>query len=361
MLRRGPTPDWQPGASKGRAQGGHRRPRRGAGRRRRAGHRVDGAVQQGRQDLMPDPIAQADGAELAAQKSVDPRRGRQPVRTSAAAGNAATTDATTPQHRPRRRPTAQAARRAGRPGAGPGRDPATPRRWPTPRSPTCPSTRRPRSRAPRVAPQPVRARRPSRRTPRAAAPQADVQAPAMQQTPDTPTVTPSAPGPAPDTEPPAPTRPRPSKAVTVTPASASWPVRLPESHHDAALPLVARPALAGPCARQPGDDARAGRHRRLLAFRRVALARCRRLRSVGRAPRESRSRHGFWRAARARLPDRHRADGRGARRWSHRWWTCPRRRRRPSASETRRLLHRRRIPKTALRAVSFVSTSWGLR
>ena len=109
------------GRLQGRAQGRHRRARRGPGRRRRPGHRADGAVEQGHQAGHARPDRAGHG------RRTPPRRRPNDSTDAAvnemdkqapAAGNAADDrrrDASRPRHGRRRR--------TGRPGACPGRDP----------------------------------------------------------------------------------------------------------------------------------------------------------------------------------------------------------------------------------------------
>jgi hypothetical protein len=200
-LADGPTPDWQPGASKG-------VPKAAIGA---LGAALVGGValaivlmapsNKVTKQVMPDPIAQATAQTAAAQKSVDSTDAAvsQMENQAPAAGNVAATDAA----------NAAAAATAAQPAVVP-----APVQSVTPDAPpvaTAPVARVPRHTvAPRVAPQPVQ--NAPVVTPDAPAPTvtppADVQAPAMQQTPDAPTVTPSVPmptpTPTPDTPAPAP-------------------------------------------------------------------------------------------------------------------------------------------------------------
>jgi hypothetical protein len=189
-LADGPTPDWQPGASKG-------IPKAAIGA---LGAALVGGValaivlmapsaDKVTKQVMPDPIAQAAAQNTVAQKSVDATDAavnameKQPP----AAGNVAATDAA-------------AAAAANPPAVVPAPvQSVTPDAAPVA---TAPVARLPRHTATqRVAPQPVQTApvvTPDVPAP-TVTPPADVQAPAMQQTPDTPTVTPSAPTPVPAT------------------------------------------------------------------------------------------------------------------------------------------------------------------
>ena len=211
VLAEGPTPDWQPGASKG-------VPKAAIGA---LGAALVGGValaivlmapsNKVTKQVMPDPIAQATAQSAAAQKSVDSTDAavnnmeQQPP----AAGNAATTDAATQ--------SAPAAADATPAVADPAPVPAVTQ--PAPAVITAPVARVPRHTVapvatPRVAPQPVQSApvvTPDVPAP-VVTPPADVQPPAMQQTPDAPTVTPLAPTPAPTPDTPDTPAPTPAPA-----------------------------------------------------------------------------------------------------------------------------------------------------
>ena len=217
-LADGPTPDWQPGAStKG-------VPKAAIGA---LGAALVGGValafvllapsNKVTKQALPDPIAQAAAQTNAAQKTADsaqaavdelnknaPAAGNVAAAAAAASAaqlNAAATDAT-PAAVPAPVQAAVPDATAPAPAA-----PAvhTPRHLKAPAAPVV---------APRVDPQPVQSSAPvvTPDAPAAAAP-ADVPPPAMQQTPDAPTVTPSVPTPAPTPDTPAPdTTPAPTPA-----------------------------------------------------------------------------------------------------------------------------------------------------
>ncbi len=197
-LADGPTPDWQPGASKG-------VPKAAIGA---LGAALVGGValaivlmapsNKVTKTVAPDPIAQAAAQNADTQKSVaatDASVNEMDKQAPAAGGTPAAT--TTP-------PAADAA-------AVP-----APVQAAIPQAPAvvnAPVARLPHHvpaavAAPRVAPQPVQS---TPDTP-VVTPQAQPQAPAMQQTPDTPTVTPSVPTPAPADPAPAPATPDPAPA-----------------------------------------------------------------------------------------------------------------------------------------------------
>jgi hypothetical protein len=265
LMADGQTPDWQPAAAKG-------VPKAAIGA---VGAALVGGValaivllapsSKVTKQVLPDPIAQAPPTALPRQKSADSadaavkRDWTIRRRPQAPAANRPTLRRPTERRSPRRRP-----------GTGPGRDPGKRRRWSTPRSPACRKANLLRSSTPRDAGAGAgghagrcptsrrhrqqtfsrqqcsrhltrrqslrRLRRPSR-----------ARIPRHRRR----------------------IRPGPVSPPPATPASALRAGAFSESHHDAALPLVARPALAGPCARQPGDDARPGRHRRLPAVQRA--------------------------------------------------------------------------------------------
>ena len=195
LMADGRTPDWQPGVSKGRV------PKAAIGA---IGAALVGGValaivllspsdkvtKQG----MPDPVAQAAAQNVAAQKSVDSSEAAVNDLDSnpPAAGNAAATDAAATQQAAAPAPAVPAPVQSVTPDAPP--------------VVIAPVARVHHVPTPRVAPQPVQAApvvTPDVPAP-VVTPPADVQPPAMQQTPDAPTVTP-APTPAPTTDTPAPT------------------------------------------------------------------------------------------------------------------------------------------------------------
>jgi hypothetical protein len=180
-MRDGPTPDWQPGASRG-------VPKAAIGA---VGAALVGGValaivlmapsNKVVKHVQPDPVAQAQAENAAAQKSVASTDAalNELDKNAPAAGNAAAQEA-----------SAAAATQA-----------AVPVPVPVP-SAAPPVDEAPVAQAPKRAATPHVA--PHRNAPAAAktdgpavTPPADVQAPARQQTPDTPTVTPSEPAPAP--------------------------------------------------------------------------------------------------------------------------------------------------------------------
>jgi hypothetical protein len=188
VMRDGPTPDWQPGASKG-------VPKAAIGA---VGAALVGGValaivlmapsNKVTKGVQPDPIAQVKAENVAAQKSVGSTDAAvsELDRNAPAAGNAASQAALAAQEAPA--VAAQSAVPAPVQNVAPDAPPVA--NAPVARAPRHEST-------PRVVPQhgaPVAAKRTDAP---AATPPADVQAPAMQQTPDTPTVTPSEPAPAP--------------------------------------------------------------------------------------------------------------------------------------------------------------------
>lgn len=183
-MRDGQTPDWQPGASKG-------VPKAAIGA---VGAALVGGValaivlmapsNKVVKHVQPDPIAQAQAQNAAAQKSVASADAaiNELDKNAPAAGNAAAAAAQ----------DASAAAAATQAAAVP-----APVEAAAPPVVDAPAAHAPRHvSTPRVAPQrsaPAAAKTDTT----AASPPADVQAPAMQQTPDTPTVTPSVPAPAP--------------------------------------------------------------------------------------------------------------------------------------------------------------------
>jgi hypothetical protein len=194
LMNDGRTPDWQPGASK-----------RGVPK---AAIGALGAAMVGgialaivllapsnkvTKQVMPDPIAQAAATNSATPKADDTTDAAVSAmdKQAPAAGNAAADSTTTQQAAPAAADVAPAA-------AVPAPvEAVTPKAAPVA---TAPVARTPKARTapaptPRVAPEPVQAA-PVAVTPSVVAP-ADVQPPAMQQTPDTPTVTPSTPAPVP--------------------------------------------------------------------------------------------------------------------------------------------------------------------
>jgi hypothetical protein len=191
VLAEGRTPDWQPGTSKG-------VPKAAIGA---LGAALVGGValaivlmapsNKVTKTVLPDPIAQAAAQNAATKKSVDATDAtvNEMDKQAPAAGSTATPDAATaaaaavpapvqaviPQAPPvANAPVAHVARHVPAPAA-----------------------------AARVAPQPVRSDPPVTVDPSApVTPSVEVQPPAMQQTPETPTVTPSVPTPAPVQTPP---------------------------------------------------------------------------------------------------------------------------------------------------------------
>jgi len=190
-MRVGQTPDWQPGASKG-------VPKAAIGA---VGAALVGGValaivlmapsNKVTKHVQPDPIAQAQAENAAAQKSVASTDAavNELEKNPPAAGNAAALAA--------QDASAAAATQA----AVPAQD-VKPDATPAPTAPVAPSARHVTTQ--RVAPQrsaPPAAKTDTPADAPATTPPADVQAPAMQQTPDTPTVTPSEPAPAPSPTP----------------------------------------------------------------------------------------------------------------------------------------------------------------
>ena len=195
LMSEGQTPDWQPGANKG-------VPKAAIGA---LGAALVGGValaivlmapsNKVTKPVMPDPIAQAAGPAKSADGNADAavnQMDKQPP----AAGNRGAADATTSAAAPAAgaEPLAPAPVHATTTAAPPVAD-----------APVAHATK---SRAapvatPRVAPQPVQSA-PAATPDTTVTPPADVQQPAMQQTPDTPTVTPSTPAPAPTPDTPAP-------------------------------------------------------------------------------------------------------------------------------------------------------------
>ena len=192
VMRDGPTPDWQPGASKG-------VPKAAIGA---VGAALVGGValaivlmapsNKVVKHVQPDPIAQAQSENAAAQKSVASTDAAvNELDTNApAAGNAASQAVQAAQDA-----SAVAAQAAAIPAPVQNVVPDAPpvAKAPVARAPKHVAT-------PRVAPQ-VDTPAPVTTDTPAVTPPADVQPPAMQQTPDTPTVTPSQPAPAPATTP----------------------------------------------------------------------------------------------------------------------------------------------------------------
>jgi len=183
-MRDGPTPDWQPGASKG-------VPKAAIGA---VGAALVGGValaivlmapsNKVTKAAQPGPVAQAKAENDAAQKSVAATDAAvsELDRNPPAAGNAASQAA---------QEASAVATQAAVQDAPPVAD------APVARAPKHAAT-------PRVAPQrtaPAAAKTDASADTPAATPPADVQAPAMHQTPDTPTVTPSVPATAPTTTP----------------------------------------------------------------------------------------------------------------------------------------------------------------
>jgi hypothetical protein len=211
MLADGPTPDWQPGVAKGGV------PKVAIGA---LGAALVGGValaivlmapsSKVVKPVQPDPIATASAQNAAAQKSVDsstaavneleknpPAAGSTPATPeTAAATETKTTTATTTT----------------KVDSAPELAVPAPVKAVTPHAPpvaNAPVAREHHAKAtvaePRVAPQPQHTAPDVAAPAPAVTPPADVQAPAMQQTPDTPTVTPApTPAPTPDTPAPAP-------------------------------------------------------------------------------------------------------------------------------------------------------------
>ena len=194
-LADGPTPDWQPGAAKGGV------PKAAIGA---LGAALVGGValaivlmapsNKVTKQVSTDPIAQATAQNSATQKSVDSSTAavNELEKNPPAAGNTAAADAAATQQAaaPVAAPAVPAPVQAAIPDAPPVAN--------------APVARQPHHvTPPRATPQPVQSR-PAAPAP-AVTPPADVQAPAMQQTPDTPTVTPApTPAPTPDSPAPAP-------------------------------------------------------------------------------------------------------------------------------------------------------------
>ena len=192
VLAEGPTRDWQPGASKG-------VPKAAIGA---LGAALVGGValaivlmapaNKVTKQVLPDPIAQAAAQNDSAAKSVNATDAavNDMEKNAPAAGNAATTDAAAATAATQAAPTpavVPAPVQAVIPDAPPVATAPVAR---VPRHVTAPVA------TPRVAPQPVQSApvvTPDAPPTSAVTPPADVQAPATQQTPDTTTVTPSAP------------------------------------------------------------------------------------------------------------------------------------------------------------------------
>ena len=203
LMSDGQTPDWQPGVSKG-------VPKAAIGAIGAA--LVGGAAlaivllspsDKVTKQVMPDPIAQATSQNTAAQKSVDASNAAvQDINNNPpAAGNTAATDAA----------TAAATQQAATAPAAPAPAVPAPVQAVTPDAPpvvNAPVARVRHVPTPRTVSQPQPVQAAPVVTPDVPAPvvtpPAAVQPPAMQQTPDTPTVTP-APTPAPTPDTPAPT------------------------------------------------------------------------------------------------------------------------------------------------------------
>jgi hypothetical protein len=205
LMSEGQTPDWQPGVSKG-------VPKAAIGA---LGAALVGGValaivlmapsNKVTKQVMPDPIAQAAANNTAGAKAADGSTDaavNQMDKDAPAAGNtAAAADATTSTAAPAAgaEPVVPAPVQAVIPDAPPVANAPVAR---VPRAKAAPAV------TPRVAPQPVQSApvvTPDATVLPAVTPPADVQPPAMQQTPDTPTVTPSTPVPAPTPDTPAPT------------------------------------------------------------------------------------------------------------------------------------------------------------
>ena len=207
-LAQGPTPDWQPTASKG-------MPKAAIGA---LGAALVGGValaivlmapsNKVTKQVLPDPIAQATASNAATQKSNDATEAAVTAmdKQAPAAGNTAATDAAVATQQAAVTDSVPAPVQAVVPNAPP--------------VVNAPVARLPRHTAapvatPKVAPHPVQSApvvTPDATPAPMVTPPADVQPPAMQQTPDTTTVTPSVPTPAP-------TQPTPdSPAPTPAPA-----------------------------------------------------------------------------------------------------------------------------------------------
>jgi hypothetical protein len=199
-LAQGPTPDWQPGAAKGGV------PKAAIGA---LGAALVGGValaivlmapsNKVSKQVASDPIAQ----NAVTQKSVDSTDAAVKQLDDQAPAAGAAADATAAQQR------AQDATDAAQPAAAPA---VIPQAAPVANAPVA---RMPRHTVapvapPRVAPQPVQTQEQAPVV--APAVQAQPQAPAMQQIPDAPTVTPSVPTPAPADPAPAPATPDPAPA-----------------------------------------------------------------------------------------------------------------------------------------------------
>ncbi len=202
LMSEGQTPDWQPGAAKGGV------PKAAIGA---LGAALVGGValaivllapsNKVTKQVTPDPIATATAQNAAAQKSVDSTDAavNQLEKNAPAAGDASSTQQPAA-------PTADAATPA--PSVPAPVQAAIPAAPPVVNAPVARVHRTPAP-APRVAPQPTQQSAPAVTPDVPAAPvvtpPADVQPPAMQQTPAAPTVTPSVPTPAPTPDTPAPT------------------------------------------------------------------------------------------------------------------------------------------------------------
>ena len=199
VLADGPTPDWQPGASKG-------VPKAAIGA---LGAALVGGIalavvlmapsNKVTKQVLPDPIAQATANNAATQKANDSTEaavGSMDKQAPAAGGDAAAMQQAAP-----------AAADAAVPAPVQAVVPAAP---PVVNAPVARVAKHPAApvATPKVAPQPVQsapAVAPDVTPAPVVTPPADVQPPAMQQTPDTTTVTPLAPAPAPTPDTPAPT------------------------------------------------------------------------------------------------------------------------------------------------------------
>ena len=190
-LAEGPTPDWQPGASKG-------VPKAAIGA---IGAALVGGValaivlmapsNKVTKQVLPDPIAQATSQNAVKANDSTEAAVNQMDKQAPAAGNIAATDAAATQQVPAvdAAPAVPAPVQAVIPAAPPVANAPVAR---VPKHTVAPVA------TPKVAPQPVQSAPVVTPDPAPiVTPQADVQPPAMQQTPDTPTVTPSVQNPAP--------------------------------------------------------------------------------------------------------------------------------------------------------------------
>ena len=211
ILADGPTPDWQPGVAKGGV------PKAAIGA---LGAALVGGIalaivllapsNKVTKQVMPDPIAQATAQNNAAQKSVDSSDAavNELNSNAPAAGNATAAkdaSATQPAAVPATTATPAAAAAVPAPVQS-----VTPDATPVANAPVARVQKHAAAPVARAVPQPTPAApaapvvTPDVPAAPSVTPPADVQAPAMQQTPDTPTVTPSTPAPTPTPDVPAP-------------------------------------------------------------------------------------------------------------------------------------------------------------